>query len=284
MKRIIDLHTHTTASDGSSSPEELVRLASSLGLSAVAITDHDNVSGIEEAMQAGDKYGVEIVPGIEISVDFNSGTMHMLGYYIDYRDSTLLEKLAFLQSERDTRNTRIVKKLNELGMKITYDEVKSIADGQVGRPHFAQILQRKGFVKDFNEAFDRFLGKGKPAYAEKGRFNTEDAIGLILNTGGIPVLAHPPYLYISDYMNLKKTISGLKSLGLMGIETYYSTHTQKQTENLVKISNELDLLITGGSDFHGEIKPEIVIGSGIDNNLNIGYTFLERMKEKRSCR
>ncbi|MFV1950435.1 MAG: PHP domain-containing protein [Nitrospinota bacterium] len=283
MKRI-DLHTHTTASDGSYRPEELVRLASSLGVSAMAITDHDNVSGIDEGILAGDKYGVEIVPGIEISVDYNTGTMHMLGYYIDCRDSTLLEKLAFLQSERDIRNTRIVKRLNDLGMEITYDEVKSIADGQVGRPHFAQILHRKGFVKNFNEAFDRFLGKGKPAYAEKGRFYPEDAIGLILNTGGIPVLAHPPYLYISDYMDLKKTISGLKSLGLMGVETYYTTHTRKQTEELIKISNELDLLITGGSDFHGEITPKTVIGSGIDNNLNIGYTFLERMKEKQSYR
>ncbi|MBI5183974.1 MAG: PHP domain-containing protein [Nitrospinae bacterium] len=277
MKRI-DLHTHTTASDGSYTPKELVRLASSLGLSAVAITDHDNIRGIEEGIKAGDKYGVEVVPGVEISVDFNIGTMHMLGYYIDYHNSTLLERLAFLQSQRDIRNTKIVKRLNDLGMEITYDEVKAVADGQVGRPHFAEILSKKGFVKDFDEAFDRFLGKGKPAYVEKGRFNPEDAIGLILNTGGIPVLAHPPYLYISNYNDLRKTISGLKSSGLMGVETYYSTYTQEQTENLIKISNELGLLITGGSDFHGKIKPDIVLGSGMNNNLNIEYTLLERIK------
>ncbi len=276
----IDLHVHTTASDGTFSPSEVVKHAQAKGLTAIAITDHDTVQGVAEAVEVGRLLGLEVIPGVEISVDHANKEMHILGYFIELDSPVLAEKLKELQSYRELRNPLMVEKLCSLGLAVTLEEVAAIAQGDIiGRPHFAALLVKKGYVVDKPTAFERYLAQGKPAYVKKEKLTPAEGIQLILAAGGIPVLAHPKYLLESNSPeSLSTLIKSLKKLGLQGIEVYYSTHTTQEEKLYKKLANSENLLLTGGSDFHGDNKPEIFLGSG-KGNLSIPYQLLSNLKE-----
>ena len=276
---MIDLHTHSTASDGSLSPAKLVAYAQEKRLDAIAITDHDTVEGVQEALDAGKSRGMEVVPGIEISAEYPDSTLHILGYYIDYGDEKFLENISTLQRARADRNPEIVKKLQALGLGIEIDEIiEEAGGGQVGRPHFAQVLVRKGYVKTHREAFDRYLAKGAPAYTDKFRFQPADAISHILSAKGIPVLGHPGTLNRST-TELESVVRELAGYGLMGIEVYYSDHNGSQMKLYEELAAKYSLLITGGSDFHGKSIKGIDLGSG-KGTLSVPYELLTNMKKK----
>ena len=261
-KELIDLHVHSTASDGSFPPAEVVRQAKAGGLTAMALTDHDTVDGLPEAVAAGEHLGVEVIPGVEISAQFPGGTMHILGLFVDYHNGRLDERLAVLKQARIDRNPQIIAKLNALGIPITMARVEEISGGgQVGRPHIARALMELGYVRDLQEAFDKYLGWRKPAYVSKFRFPPDQALTMIREAKGIPVLAHPFTLNLGSAYALKNLVIELKGLGLAGLEVFYSEHTPEQEALYLKLAQELDLLITGGSDYHGLNKPEISLGS-----------------------
>ncbi len=276
----IDLHTHTTASDGTLRPRELVRLADASGLRALAVTDHDTVDGLEEAVSAGDELGLEVVPGVEISVEIGLGSMHLLGYFLNpQQPSALSKRLSILQQARADRNPRIIAKLNRLGMDITMEEVKRHSgEGQMGRPHIAYTLMAKGYVPGVQAAFDRYLKKGQPAYEEKFRFDPHGAFSLIHDAGGLSSLAHP-YTITRDDDELENRIRMFKSMGLAALEVYYPEHTPEMVRSYTRLARKYDLLVTGGSDFHGDHKPEIRLGRG-KGNLYIPYRVLEALKRR----
>ncbi len=274
----IDLHIHTTESDGTLTPSQVVRYAKEKGLKAVAITDHDTIHGNEEAIKEGISAGVEVIPGVEISVDYSPGTMHMLGYFITTEDPILNEKLALLQDSRADRNPRIIEKLNKLGLSLTYDEVVQVSGGgQVGRPHMAQVLMKKGYTKSIKEAFDKYLGKGAPAYLDKFRLSAVEAITMITDAGGIPVLAHPFTLHLKSSDELDAVVKKLVNQGLQGLEVYYSEHDERKTSSYKLLAKRYNLAITGGSDFHGKNMKGIDLGTG-RGKLKIPYTALENLK------
>ena len=274
----IDLHIHTTESDGSLTPSQVVHYAKEKGLKAIAITDHDTIHGNEEAIKEGISEGVEVIPGVEISVDYSPGTMHMLGYFITTEDPILNEKLTLLQDSRADRNPRIIEKLNKLGLSLTYDEVVQVSGGgQVGRPHMAQVLMKKGYTKSIKEAFDKYLGKGAPAYLDKFRLSAVEAITMITDAGGIPVLAHPFTLYCKSSDELDALVEKLVNQGLQGLEVYYSEHDERKTSSYKLLAKRYNLAITGGSDFHGKNMKGIDLGTG-RGKLKIPYTALENLK------
>lgn len=277
---LIDLHTHTTYSDGSVNPRELMAIARSKNARAIAVTDHDTVAGIAEAREAADQFGIEFVVGIELSADFSPGTMHILGYCIDEHSAVLIERLDHLRRARENRNPQIATRLQSLGMDIDYDEVAQLAGNQnVGRPHFARLMIEKGYVASIQEAFDRFLKNGAPAYAEKARLSPSDAIELIHSAGGVAVLAHPYQLKIAKSDELDEAILGLMQQGLDGIEAVYSRHTPSQRESYSELASRHCLLVTGGSDFHGSYKPDISIINGL-GDLEVTYDLLEAVKSR----
>lgn len=250
MRVHTDLHAHTTASDGDLTPTQLVIRARTRGLSTLAITDHDTLKGVEEGMDAGAVNGIRVLPGIEISAIYEPGTLHMLGYFRT-NPAGLEEELECVQQGRMDRFPKIIKRLNEHGLMITQEDVTAIAgEAQIGRPHIAKALIQRGYVKDFDEAFDRWLAKGKPAYVEKEKLSWEEAIRLIRTHGGIPVLAHPFTLEIGDDA-LRNLVTEMKDGGLMGIEVYYPEHTHAQMRLYREIARTLGLVATGGTDFHG---------------------------------
>jgi predicted metal-dependent phosphoesterase TrpH len=276
--KLIDLHTHSTASDGSYTPAEVVRLAKESGLAAVALTDHDTVDGLAEAVAAGEEFGVEVIPGVEISAQFPGGTMHILGLFVDYRNGRLDQRLAVLKQARIDRNPRIIAKLNALDIPITMAQVNQISGGgQVGRPHIARALLEAGYVQELQEAFDKYLGWRKPAYVSKFRFPPDQALAMIREAQGIPVLAHPFTLGLGSAFALKNLLIELKGLGLAGLEVYYSEHTPEQEALYLKLARELDLQISGGSDFHGLNKPEITLGS-MPSQDKLTYNLVEALK------
>jgi hypothetical protein len=279
LKRI-DLHTHTTASDGTLSPTELVRLARGAGLAAVAVTDHDTVDGLGEALEAGRALGLEVVPGIEISAEFQPGTMHMLGYFIQPDRPVFAEKLRVLQEARRDRNPIIAEKLNALGLAVTMDEVRAAAGGeQVGRPNFARVLLDKGYVSSMGEAFDRYLTKGGPAYVDKFRLSPADSVELIHQAGGLAVLAHPFTLGLGEQV-LETFVADLAACGLDGLEVYYPEHDPDQTRACLELAARHGLAVTGGSDFHGDNKPEVALGSGFQENLAVPAELLEALRRR----
>jgi hypothetical protein len=230
-----------------------VQYAKDKGLEAVAVTDHDTVEGLDEAVATGSSAGVEVVPGVEISADFPAGSLHILGYFFDFKSSLLLKRLAVLQDARAERNPKIVRKLQALGFAISFAEVEQEAgSGLVGRPHFAQVLLKKGYVKNMQEAFDKYLKKGAAAYEEKFRFPIPEAISMIADAGGIPVLGHPVTLSCNG-SQLETNIKAWKQLGLQGIEVYYSDHDAAQTGQYAALARKYGLIATGGSDFHGGV-------------------------------
>ncbi len=278
--RPIDLHVHTTLSDGTLTPREVVQLAQRAGLAAIAITDHDTVRGNQEAIEEGGRVGVEVVPGVEVSVDFHAGTMHVLGYYIDFDCDALVETLQRIENARHERNRTILEKLSQLGMHLDYEAIKTVArEGPVGRPHIAQALVQEGHVANLREAFDKYLKKGAPAYAERLRFSEVDAIRIIDQADGIAVLAHPKSLCCADSASLSTIVARLVSLGLEGIEVYYPSHSPEMQRTYASLAGQYGLLVTGGTDFHGAIYPEIQLGFGY-GDLYVPYSFLEAMKAR----
>ncbi|MEI8139285.1 MAG: PHP domain-containing protein [bacterium] len=277
---MIDLHTHSTFSDGSMTPEELVELAAKAGLTAIALTDHDGMMGIDRFMAACELQGLRGIPGVEISIELSGGTMHILGYFIDQHNPRIIEALARLRRGRETRNQFILERLNSLGLPLSWEEVSSLAkEDVVGRPHFAQAMIAKGYVKKKDEAFDNYLGKGKPAYVERDRFTIEESIGLIRGAGGVPVLAHPCTLNMGR-RRLREFLAELAAKGLQGIEAYYSEHSHEQHRFCLNMARDLGWVVTGGSDFHGAMNPHIHLGIGF-GSLDIPDELVDLLYERR---
>ncbi|MBF0258559.1 MAG: ribonuclease III [Desulfamplus sp.] len=273
---MIDLHIHSTASDGSLTPAEIIDMALSKGLSAIAITDHDTVEGVREAVEAGIPYNLEFMTGVELSAQplqgyEESASIHILGYGFSIYDRQMNVTLERLKDARAHRNPRILAKLDKLGFPLTMNEVIRICgQGQMGRPHIARAMVEKGYVKSFDDAFDRYLAKGGGAYVDKFRLSCKDAIRLILDAGGIPVLAHPGIIKTTEDYPVDYLISQLIGMGLMGIEVFHTDHTEEQTSYLAKLASKKGLLATGGSDFHGKLKQGVEMGSG-NGNLDINH-------------
>lgn len=275
----IDLHIHTTASDGTFSPQEIVSYAKSKGLRAIAITDHDTVDGVPLAMAAGEELNFKVIQGVEISVDHDNTEMHLLGYFKNPDLTFLNKKLQELQDFRRERNPKIIKKFLEHGIYISLAEVEKEAGGKViGRPHFASLLVKKGYVRDKQEAFDKFLANGKLAYVKKEKLIPQEGIELILQAGGLPVLAHPKYLKEQGYAQLDVLLAQLVNMGLRGIEAYYTTHDSEDTSAYLQLAAKYDLLVTGGTDFHGANKPEIDLGVGT-GDLHVPYRLMENLEK-----
>jgi predicted metal-dependent phosphoesterase TrpH len=278
----VDLHLHTTASDGVLSPSEIVRYAKAKGLQAIAITDHDTIDGCEEGLSEGERIGFEVIPGIEISAEYSTGSMHILGFFLDIHHPLLNERLEYLQKARAERNPKMVAKLNQLGMEVTYEEVlKASGGGQVGRPHFANVLLEKKYVRNFQEAFERFLKKGAPAYVDKFRFTSKEALHFIHEARGVAVLAHPNTLGVKRYSELEKLVLQLVDEGLKGIEVYYPEHSAVEVAQYKNLADRYSLLSTGGTDYHGIEKNELDIGVG-RGEMRLPYSIVENMKAVRN--
>ena len=274
----LDLHLHTTHSDGSCTPTEVVGLAHRVGVTAMAITDHDITTGLVEAMTAGEACGIEVIPGVEISSSFGNSEVHILGYFLDWEDIDLNKRLKTLRDSRHRRNPKIVEQLQNLGIDLTYEEVRALAGSDsVGRPHIARALMDKGIVSSAKEAFDRFLADGKPAYVPRDLPAPVEAIHWIKAAGGLAVLAHPTWVRCAD-RSLAELVRQLKADGLDGVEVYYSTHAARQTREYLSLAQQLGLLVTGGSDFHGLTKPDIEVGIG-KGSLHIPISLLPKMKD-----
>jgi predicted metal-dependent phosphoesterase TrpH len=280
----IDLHIHSTASDGSFDPLEISSLAKKAGLKAFALTDHDSIEGAKKILAHPHLLGpVKFLTGVEISVAppnfFSvSGSFHILGYGIRLDHPDLNQTLLQQKIARKNRNPHMIARLNELGFDISLDEVISASaeNAQIGRPQIAKVMVKKGFTDSINDAFDTYIGKGKPAYIDKSRVDTTKAIELILSAGGIPILAHPGLLEVVDFDAYEYLISELEPMGLKGLEVYYPRHSVEETDYFAELAEKFDLLITGGSDFHGAINPEIQIGRGT-GDLAVPYMVYERL-------
>ena len=248
MGAIVDLHLHTTASDGRLPPRELVRLAADRGLKQISISDHDTTEGLAEAFQeAQDHTSLRIIPGIELSTDIPGSEIHMLGYFIQHDDETFQEILRRFRRGRVDRAREMVEKLVALGIQLEWERVQEIAgDGAVGRPHIALALVEKGYCKEPKDAFPEYLGRNGPAYVERTKLTPTEAIQMLLKVGGVPVLAHPGY--ISD---LDPKMPELKAAGLLGMEVYYAKFAPDMVDHLKDLAAEYDLIPCGGSDFHG---------------------------------
>ncbi len=243
-------------------PEELVEAAVKTGLTAMALTDHDGMMGIDRFMEACRQHQLHGIPGVEISIEFSGGTMHLLGYYMDPHNPAICEALIRLRKGRAERNQFILERLTDLGLPLSWEEVAVLAkEDVVGRPHFAQAMINKGYVKKKNEAFDRYLGKGKPAYVERDRFTVEESITLIQGAGGVPVLAHP-YTLNMGRRRMREFLAELAGKGLQGIEAYYPEHSHEQHRFCLNMARDLGWVVTGGSDFHGASNPHLHLGIG----------------------
>ncbi len=274
---MIDLHTHSIYSDGTNTPAELVAMAEERGVRALALTDHDTVGGIPKLLVAAAESLVEAVPGIELSAECNQGTMHILGYFIDYTQPALLEKLEKVRSSRDERNHEILKKLNQLGYPLMWEDIEQQAGCDVvGRPHIAGALVECGHIKTKKAAFDQLLGKGRPGYVNRYHYSAKECIDMIRTAGGVSVLAHPATLHLSD-TQLRILMGELKEQGLSGIETYYAEHRPDNRKKFMAWAKELDLICTGGTDFHGRNTPDLKLGTGF-GQLRVPDEVLEQLK------
>ena len=295
----IDLHTHSTASDGKLTPAQLVERAKKVGLKALALTDHDTIAGLQMFHQAGKVHGIETISGVEISATFEKGTMHIVGLFVETDGQEFRAFLRQLGEGRRIRNPQIINKLNALGMVISMSEVEQEAgvigdaevggaiDKSIGRPHIAAVMINKGYVKSKQEAFDKYLAKGKPAYFTRFSVSPEQSIAHIHNAAGLAILAHPPYLRAADDADMEIIVADLKNNGLDGIEVYYSTHTPAQTELCARLAQKYNLAVSGGSDFHadaGRSGTKIELGQGISKTLYIKYEVLEKLKELKARR
>ncbi|PLY00466.1 MAG: phosphatase [Desulfuromonas sp.] len=275
----VDLHLHSTCSDGVYTPEELVTVAAETELAAIALADHDNIDGIDRAIRAGDAVGVEVIPAVELSTQwFQYSDMHLLGYGFDYQDPYLIRALSEFQEFRRTRNQQIIDRVNE---KLRHEQrapldseaVRKLADGTIGRPHIAQALREAGYVKSNDEAFERYL---VPCNVPKRYFPVDEAIRLIHSSGGIAVLAHPPYI-TRDRRQLELLVGELVGMGLDGLEAYNNGSGLDDTDWLIKLARRHELVVTGGSDFHGDPGSAIEVGRGV-RGIRVPYDAVEEVK------
>lgn len=275
----IDLHTHSTFSDGTFTPLQLVKYAEEKGLKAFALTDHDTTEGVKEAKSI--ETNVEVISGVEISTRYDKKEIHIVGLYVNENDADLNKQLKYYREKRVTRNFEILEKLNSLGVNITIDDVKESCTGDViSRAHIAKALVSKGFVGSYTEAFDRYLGDNKCAYVPRETINYEESMELITKAGGVPVLAHPLLYKMSD-TNLENMMVKLRQKGLKAVEVYYSTHSNSDTQHIMAMANRVGLIYSGGSDFHGATKPKIDMGTGM-GKLAVPYEILEKIRGERN--
>jgi predicted metal-dependent phosphoesterase TrpH len=254
----VDLHLHTAASDGKHTSAELVKLAASRGLEVIAITDHDTIDGVVPALQAAKKYAsLQVIPGVELSTDVPQGEIHLLGYFVDYEDTQFRARLEDMRNSRVIRARRMVEKLGKLGVHVDWSRVQEIAgDGAMGRPHIAQAMLEKGYIRSIQDAFLNYIGHGGPAYVERDKLTSAEAVGLVLKAGGLPVIAHP--LTSGD---AEATIKELKLAGLVGMEVYYASYSDENVTLLKGLAQKYGLIATGGTDYHGiDLTTETMIG------------------------
>lgn len=270
MAKFADLHVHTYFSDSTLSPEEVVENALKKELSAIAISDHDSVDGIDPAMAAANGRGLEIISSVELTVEREDAEIHMLGYFIDYKDQRFADKLREIRQFRVERMRRMVEKLKNEGVDIPIERVFEIAGrGSVGRPHLAGAMAEIGAVRNLREAFDRYIGYGGTCYVEKKKITSKEAVEMIVDSGGVPVLAHP------KLMGNDACIKGLIEDGIAALEVYHPDHKPSDIKRYERIAKENGLLVTGGSDCHGLSKPRILMGS-----VRVPYDIVEKLKEK----
>jgi len=257
----IDLHIHTTASDGKHTPAEIVHRAASLGLKVISITDHDTTEGLAPALETARNYpSLRLIPGVELSTDVAKGEIHILGYFIDYTDIDFEESLARMRNSRVERARQMVQKLDRLGIHVEWERVKEIAgEGALGRPHVAQAMLEKGYIANLQEAFRNYLGHGGPAYVERDKLTPAEAVKLILKAGGLPVLAHP--LTSGD---IEGTIVELKEAGLVGMEVYYASYSSEEINPLLGLAYKHGMIATGGTDYHGLDETTETMMGGMD--------------------
>ncbi len=249
---MIDLHTHSTASDGMYSPSHLVMLAAEKNISVLALTDHDSIEGLDEARKKAEEVGITFVPGIEISIEWNKGEFHLLGLSLKKIDQKLLNLITFLHEERENRNRKIIQRLQENGIDISYEEtVEKSRTKNIGRPHIAKILVEKKKVKKIQQAFDLYLANGRPCYVKKRGADLDKAVDAIRSSGGIPVQAHPLSMYVS-WSHINDVIAHIKEIGVEGLEAYHPGAKITEAKRLEKLARTFDMIVTAGSDFHGE--------------------------------
>lgn len=279
MNRIIDLHTHTNASDGTYTPEALIDYAAEKGLSAIAVTDHDTLGGLSAAIERGKQYPeLEIIPGIELSSnsDITASDIHILGYYLDMHDPVFQEQLTHIIHSREIRNDKMIQKFQDAGIPLTMEDVTLTSDdGVITRAHFAKALENIGAVKSMRKAFDKYIGDGQKFYVEREKVTQKMAIEMILDNGGVPVIAHP-ILYKLSMKALDKLLGELTAYGLKGIEGIYTTYQPHETQNIRKLAKAHNLIITGGSDFHGSHKPGIDLATGF-GGLKVPYDIRDHL-------
>ncbi|MCX5716240.1 MAG: PHP domain-containing protein [Candidatus Omnitrophica bacterium] len=271
MQKRVDLHVHTNFSDGTFSPKEVLSYASKIGLSCIAICDHDVIDGIPPAITLSETYNVEVIPGIELTAEKQGCEIHILGFYINWQDGQFQKKLAQLCRQRIKRMQDMLDKFKALGMPLNMDEVTGIdKEGSIGRLHLARALHKKGYTQTVDEAFKKYIANGKPCYSSKINLTPEEAIAEIIKVKGVPVLAHPAVMGKDDF------ISSYVKHGLMGIEVYHSDHNPLMTARYEKMAKDLGLLMTGGSDCHGLGKARILMGT-----TTVSYELVERLKNAR---
>lgn len=274
----IDLHVHSSFSDGTYTPAQLIQLAKEIGLSAIALTDHDTIEGIQEAVNAASDSGIELIPGVEMSCLYRRKDIHIVGLLIDHENPDLLRSIRHYQDNRTKRNEIMAKKLTDGGFSVTVPELEQQFPGAtLTRAHFARFFVEKSVWNSKDEAFDRYIGEGCPYYVEKAYVSPDEAIKVIHKAGGIAILAHPLLYRLSD-LELESMVTYLKGLGLDGIETMYSTYSDAQQLYMLHLAADHQLLKSGGSDFHGANKPDIALGTGY-GKLRVPGSYLHMMKE-----
>lgn len=277
MTNYIDLHTHSTASDGIYSPTELLHRAKEVGLRVLALTDHDSTGGLDEAAQAARALDIDFIPGIEINTDVGGGEVHVLGYFIEKDRPEFQKILTVLRDARERRGQRMVELLNEHGVNIAWERVRELAQGAVGRPHVAKALMEAGYIKSIPEAFQKYIGPGDFAYVPRYKLTPEDAIRLIASANGLPVMAHP--VELPGLTELRNWLPGMVEAGLVGLETYYGPYTAEEERALLALADEFKLIPTGGTDFHGPgIHPTPLGGRPVP------YAAVERLKAAEIAR
>lgn len=276
MKKIIDLHTHSTASDGSFMPGELVRHAAESGVTTLALTDHDSTAGLAEAAAESARLGVEFIRGVELTTSTQYGSVDILGYCLPDNDPVLEKKLELLRLARMRRNESIVERLNGLGLAVSMEEITAQGSSSFGRPHIAALMLSKGYINHPREAYQKYIGEGKTAFVPKEPFSPEEAVNLLAGAGAVAFVAHPMLVRAPEAW-LDSLVRELAELGLAGLEAYHSEHDAKAVRHVVRLADKYNLLVSGGSDFHGRAKPHIQLGRG-RGGLMVPEIVLEKLK------
>jgi len=276
----VDLHTHSTASDGSATPTELVEKAVEIGLSALALTDHDTQEGVPEARSAAAGADLELIAGAELSLDYDAGAMHLLVLWLEPGPGPLQDRLAELREGRDERNERIVQALSGLGMPMSMTEIREEAGGgAVGRPHIAAVMVKKGYATDITAAFDEWLARGRPGYMSRPRLTQEEGVGLARESGAVPILSHPHTLGVVDADEMARTLHRLKAAGLVGLEAACAPYRRHERDGYTHLARRFGLVPTGGSDFHGAYKPGLELGVGY-GDLAVPDSVVDELRER----